>query len=450
MLTDSKNAPSDSTRQLIAINASWLLYEKIIRIAVGLIITVWIARYLGPTKFGLWNYAVAVASVFGTLAGLGLDGILVRDLLERPGEQSIILGTAFVLKLAAASVALLLSLLTIVILDRGAFTITILVILSATSFVVQSVYVVDSLFQARQSNKYTVVSQNIAFFLSSGIRVAMIFMKADVIWFCFANVLESTAACLFLMMAYRRAGGFVSEWRYSGKLARTMLGNSWPLILSGFAYVVYVRIDQIMIAQFLDSRAVGLYSAAAKISEAWIFIPVSLVIASFPAIISGRKTSKALYDDRLRRLFNVLAILCTIAAAAISVSSMTIIRVFIGDEYLDAAPTLRLLVWGGVFTAMGFASGRWMISENIPLFALLSNVAGAIANISLNVILIPQYGIEGAAIATLVSYSIANLFVFLVHRRLWPLFFMTLRSLLFVDFFELLLKKSGGHERRDT
>jgi O-antigen/teichoic acid export membrane protein len=450
MLMDSKAVISGSTRRLIAINASWLLYDKIIRIAVGLIVTVWIARYLGPSEFGLWSYAIAVASLFGTLAGLGLDGILVRDLLEKSAERSIILGTAFVLKLAAASVALLLSVLTIVILDQGAFTVTVLVFLSATVFVIQSVYVVDSLFQALQLNKYTVISQNIAFFLSSGIRVAMIFAQADVLSFCFANVLESAAASLFVMIAYRRSGGLVFEWRYSGKLAKAMLGDSWPLMLSGFAYIVYIRIDQIMIAQLLDSRAVGLYSAAARISEAWNFIPASLIVASFPSIIASRRTSKALYEDRLRRLLNLLAIFCIVAAAAISASSTWIIRVFIGDDYLDAAPALCLLAWGGVFTAMGFASGRWMISENIPIFALLRNIAGATANLCLNFILIPRHGIQGAAIATLISFSIANFFFYLVHHKLRPLFFMTLRSFLFIDFFELLIRKVGGNERRNT
>ena len=83
-------------------NTSWLFAEKIIRMMVGLFIGIWVARYLGPEQFGLFSYAVSFVGLFIAISTLGLDTIVVRELVKNESNRDILLGTAFRLKLLGA------------------------------------------------------------------------------------------------------------------------------------------------------------------------------------------------------------------------------------------------------------------------------------------------------------------------------------------------------------
>ena len=83
-------------------NTAWLFAEKILRMVVGLFVGVWVARYLGPAKFGLLSYAQSFVALFGAIATLGLDGIVVRELVKDESKRDVLLGTSFVLKLIGA------------------------------------------------------------------------------------------------------------------------------------------------------------------------------------------------------------------------------------------------------------------------------------------------------------------------------------------------------------
>src|SRR3546814_6946991 len=79
-----------------------------------------------------------------------------------------------------------------------------------------------------------------------------------------------------------------APWSISLPLARRLLGQSWPLLLSGFAVMTYMRIDQIMLATMLDDHAVGVFSAALRVAEVWYFIPMAITGAAFPRMLEKR------------------------------------------------------------------------------------------------------------------------------------------------------------------
>ena len=150
-------------------NTSWVLIEKIIRFTVGLFVGVWVARYLGPERFGLLSYAQSFVGLFTVIASLGLDGIVVRELVKNNNLNDEIIGTAFWLKLIAAFGVLLLLAIAINFTSNDTYTnILIFIIASATIF--QSFNVVDFYFQSKVMSKFVVYANITSLFISSNLQ----------------------------------------------------------------------------------------------------------------------------------------------------------------------------------------------------------------------------------------------------------------------------------------
>ena len=95
-------------------------------------------------------------------------------------------------------------------------------------------------------------------------------------------------------------------------------------------------------------------------------------------------------------------------------------------EYAAAAPILVIHTWASIFVFMGVAGTQWLVMENLQIFSLEKTLLGALSNIGLNLILIPEYGAVGAAYATLISYAISSLISDLLRAKTRPMFIMKL------------------------
>jgi O-antigen/teichoic acid export membrane protein len=167
------------------------------------------------------------------------------------------------------------------------------------------------------------------------------------------------------MAVYLRQVTKIAKWEFQIKRSKELLSDSWPLILSGLAVMLYMRIDQIMLGQMLGDEAVGIYSAAARLSEIWYFIPMIIVSSTFPTLIASRQASIEKYEDMLKRLFRLMFLLALSLAIPISFMSEFIINTLYGEKYNGAAGILVVHIWAGIFVFMGVASSRWFISENL-------------------------------------------------------------------------------------
>lgn len=388
-------------------NTSWVVLGNILRLIVGLLVGVYVARYLGPEQFGLLSYSVAFVSLFGVFATLGLDSIVIRELVKTPENRDELLGTAALMKLAGSILMVVLLLAGMQFSTEDDYTVMLVGII-ASSYLFQAVYVADYHFQATVQSKYIVIAQSIQTFIGSIIKVCFVLTDAPLYLFAVAALIDSMLFAVGLGWSYYTKVGSILAWRFRAVKAVSLLKNAWPLILSSFAIMIYMRIDQVMIKHMLDNEAVGIYVAAVKISEAWYFLPMAITASLFPAIINAKKESKELYMDRLQKLHNLLAFIAIVIALPVSLLSIEIIGVLYGDVYVSAAPVLSIHMWGGVFVALGAASSKFLVSENMQLRAFFRTFAGMVINILMNLILIPHFGITGAAIATLVSYAFAG------------------------------------------
>lgn len=363
----------------------------------------WLARQLGPTAFGQWNFAIAFAALFAVVAGLGLDGFLQRELVAEGADTAGLLGTAAILRLGAGSVSALICVAAAWEWRSHEAEVVELVGLNALVFVLQSSQVIDYLFQARMQNRYVVVAVNVAFVGATAVRIMLLWREAPLLWFGATLVLEAVLAAILLLNAARRADLAPSRWRFDRLIARRLLSGSWPLLLSGMAVIVYMRIDQIMLASMVGDDAVGRFSAALRISEVWYFIPASIMTAAFPAMVAKRQLGEREYEAYLQRLYDGMAWLGIGVAVVLSLGATSLINVLYGSAYSESASVLRIQVWAGVAVAMSYVHGRWLLAEGLQRVGLLYTLVGCVVNLSLNTLLIPRYGAVGAAWATLAA-----------------------------------------------
>jgi O-antigen/teichoic acid export membrane protein len=394
----------------IANNIGWLFIDKLLRMGVGLLIGIWVARYLGPAQFGLLSFALAFTGFFTTFATLGLQNIVVRDIVHEPKSAPITLGTAAMLQLVGGLVSFFMILLVIGHLRTDdPLSRTIVAILGATMLFKASEIAVYW-FESQVLSRYTVWVQNGVFIAFSIIKIGLILLDASLTAFVWAMLAEAAVAAAILLLVFNLRSSAVIKLQASLSRARTLLKDSWPLILSGIAITVYMRIDQIMLGQMVGDEAVGIYSAAARISEVWYFIPGVIVASVFPAIIEAKKRSEELYQLRLQRLCTVLTWLAIAVALPITFMADFIVTLLYGEPYVEAASVLIIHIWSAVFVFLGLASGIFFTVENQVKKILYRTIFGAVSNVLLNIILIPSYGIIGAAVATLISQFAANYF----------------------------------------
>lgn len=411
-------------------NTSWMFAEQILRLTAGLLVGVWVARYLGPEQFGVFSYATAFAAIFSTIAKLGLDGIVVRDLVREPNQRDIYLGTAFWLKLVGALVTLGAVALAMQLTSNDRTTnLYIFIIASGTIF--QSFEVVDFYFQSQVLSKFVSICKLTQLLFSSLLKLYLIITGAELFWFVLVSLVDQMILALSLYFAYRyqKNGSF---YRYFDLMtAKNLLKDSWPLIFSGLVVMLYMRIDQIMIKEMLGDREVGLYSAAVRLSEVWYFIPMIITSSLFPAIVSAKKVSKELYYMRLQRLYTFMVWMAIGIALPMTFLSDWLVTLLYGEAYRDAGQVLMIHIWAGMFVFLGVASSSWLTNENLQKLAFYRTLSGAITNVILNLMLIPIYGIIGAAIATVISYMVAGFVFDIFNNKTRKMFFMKIDALLF-------------------
>ncbi|KHG41635.1 MAG: flippase [Aphanizomenon flos-aquae KM1D3_PB] len=420
---------SNGLRGIIA-NTGWLFADRILRMGVGLFVGVWVARYLGVEQFGVFNYATAFVALFSTLSTLGLDAIVVRSIVREPEKRAEILGTAFWLKLFGGVAALVLAVSSIILVRHDdQLTISLVAILSSVG-IFQAFDTIDLWFQSQVQSKYTVIAKNTAFVITALVKVTLISIHAPLIAFAWTALGEVGLGAIGLIISYRVRGYSPWLWPWSSPLAKTLLKESWPLILAGVTIMIYMRIDQIMLGQMIGDKAVGLYSAATRISEVWYFIPMAIASSVSPAIYAAKEVSEALYYQRIEQFLRLLSWLSIVVAVPMSFLSGTIITVLFGKSYEASASILAIHIWASLFVFMGVGTSCWFIAEGLTQFALRITIIGAVTNVVLNIFLIPAYGGVGAAIATVIAQAFASFLSNATHPKTRKIFNLQVKCLL--------------------
>ncbi|MEZ4830204.1 MAG: flippase [Bacteroidia bacterium] len=424
-------------------NTSWLMGGRITQMGVSFLVTAKVGKYLGADGFGALGYSRSLGMLFLVFAGLGLQQIVVRNLIKDRANERKILGTALILRFLGAVAAFLAYFVLSFFLpdDQVSVYLTYLVIASG---VFQALDVFDYHFQSTVQAHFGVKSRSFSTFAFAFLQLFLVVIEADLIWFGWAFFIRNALVGIGQFVWFTRHFERPYDLSWDTSHARNMLIDGWPLVFSGMVVMVYMKVDQIMIKQMMDNVAVGYYTSALRFSEIWFFLGPVLASSFFPAIMNAKEKDEKLYLERLQNFYNLnvwVALAISIPMAVFGPWFLQLPFLF-GEKFAPAGPVLVLHIWSLVFVFLGAASSKQMIAENLQKITLYRTLLGALVNIALNFVLIPYMGIRGAAIATLISQAVASYLGYLISRKTWGTFIMQTKALTFYSLFEKLLKKA--------
>jgi PST family polysaccharide transporter len=409
-------------------NTLWLLTDKILEVGFGLLVGIWVARYLGPKQLGTFSYAISFVSFFGQIASLGLDEIIIREIAKETRASNQILGTAFLLKLLGSLLCAFLSISIIFLIKPDNRTIEILVILASISFFFNPLQTVQLWFQSQLQAKYIVISKRIVYAIVLAARVALINIHASLISFGVLFLCETILVAVAPLFIYQLQGGRILNWKFNLVMAKEYLNESWPLIFAGLSIQIYSKIDQILLGTMIsDESEIGFYSIAVKLSEFCDFIPIILSSSLLPKLTAKRE-SKEDYLKGLQVFFDLMFVSWISVALPISLLSGPIIQVLYGSAYSPTALILSIYIWAQFGTNFGVARNSFLIIEGKTKLSLYLCIVGAILNISINIFMIPRFGALGATFATLLTNFVIIIAANFVVADLKPISKMILRS----------------------
>jgi len=415
-------------------NSGWLFFDHIIRIVVGFILGIWIARYLGPANLGLLDYSIAFCSLFTALASLGLGGIVVRELVREPDQREEILASAFAMLAVAGVITFLLAVATIRALRQEDFEVQLLVAIVAAGLIFQAFTVVEFWFKALVQSRYTVYARSAAFLILSLVKVILLLSGAPLIYFALAVLAEIALGAVLLFLVFRARGYRLRPGKANTSRCKSLLKDSWPAIISCLSIALFMKIDMVMLGEMTDNATVGIYSAVSRVSMIWYFLPGIIVSSVFPFIIEVKADNQELYTRRVAQLFSLMTILALPIIILTMIFSDALVGLLYGTPYAAAGPVLAIHIMGCWFVFLGQAQEPWDVAENLLRLAMFRTASGALINIILNLLFIPQYAAIGAAVASVLSLFIAGILLNLVSKKTRPVFFLQMKSLFFVRF----------------
>ncbi len=404
---DLRRRVGSASLQKIAKNSGWLMGERALTMLLALSIHVWLARYLGPAGFGLLSYAISIVGLFGTFTYLGLSGLVIRDLVAEPRARDEILGTVFGLKFAGGLLGLF-GILVVLYFHPSDPTTRLVVAIAAGGLTFQAFRVIEFWFASRVESRFAVIASAAAAVASAVLNGTLILAQAPLVAFAVVLVMQPAALAGGLLLAYSARGGSLSQWRFDRSRAKSMLSQSWPLALASVGALVYLKIDQVMLGIIAGTEQVGTYAVAARLSEVWYVIPTALALSVFPKIVESKQEGEAVYHRRLQRTYNVLAGLALGVALVVTVLSGPVIEFLYDGRYQESSRILVVHIWACPAMFMGALLSKWLIAEGLLAFSFTRHVIGAVTNVALNLVLIPEFGGIGAAFATLVAYTFAS------------------------------------------
>ncbi len=409
-------------------NTAWLVVGKCIKMLLSLVIGIFVARHLGPSEYGLMSYVISFVTLFTFFATLGMDNILRPELIRHPDARDRYLGSALVIKLCGAVVALLLVVLTTLLAGIDSRTRT-LIIVYACSAIFQSFNAIQLFFESQVQGRYGVQAELFQTVAGGLLKFYLIAVSASLELFVLVALLEWALLAGGLVFLYRKEGHQLSVWQAEWATCASLLKKSYPLILSGMTIVIYQRIDQIMLKHMCGTSVVGYYAVALRFCALVAFIPIQAGRALMPALVNARKHDRAEYQRRTQLFFDLLVWTSIVTASGLSISAPILIRLLYGQEYAASIPLLQVVAWKEVFAAMAVCSGQWIVIEGLQRYAPIRNLAGCSLNVILNLILIPRWGALGSAWATIFSIAMAGFITHLFIKPLRPAFHMQVRTL---------------------
>lgn len=411
----------------IAKNATWLIGVKIIQSILSLLVGMFTARYLGPSNYGLISYAASVVAFVIPIMNLGLTNVLVQELVNDPDNEGKILGTSLVMGICSSLLCIIGVVCFSVIVNKGEIETTIVCGLYSLLLLFQAMEMITYWFQAHLLSKYSSIVSFIAYIIVTIYKIFLLIYRKNVRWFALSNSIDYFIIAIALLYIYYRLGG--NALSFSFKTAKKLFSSSKYYIVANLMVIIFAETDKIMIKQMLGNVYTGYYTAAVTCTTITSFIFAAIIDSFRPDIFERLKSSEIQFEKRITQLYSIIFFTALLQCFVITLFAQLLIHVIFGDEYTASIKALRICVWFTPFSYIGSVRNIWILAKKYQKLLLPINICGALTNVLLNSILIPLIGIEGAALASLITQFFTNVIIGFIIPSIRPCNELLIRSL---------------------
>lgn len=411
-------------------NIYWALIGKVISVLNGLFVGIIIARYLGPEEFGLMSYVISIVTVFSVISSFGLDNIEIRELSKKNINKEDILGTSFILRVILGIITILVVVIYLIVSNEDA-EIIVLVLIYSITILLLPFNIIKNYYISIAKNEFIAKSEIVRHIVSAIIKIIMLMFHAPLFAFIISGVVDVVFVCIGYIYLYNNQIGSFKKWKYNVLLAKKLLYESLPLFLSAIAVVVYQQIDQIIIGNILTKTEVGYYSTAVKITDLFFFLPVILVQTITPFLVRLKERDLENYLFVREKFVGLIVWVSVIISVFVSFLSSELIHLTFGNKYVMSIPVLEILIWKTVLMALSATSGQVIIIDGIQKYAVYRNIIGSLFCVIMNILLVPNCGIIGAAYISLITLLITSFLANLIIPPYYSIIKMQINAILF-------------------
>ena len=426
---------SSNAASTVAKNSIWLVVQPLVLSVLSLFVVGLVARKLGPEEYGVFVFALAFTMLFRPVINMGLRGLMVRAIAEDKSIADEYLGQTLVLRFVLGILAIGLTYIFLNLFEYSEKTIQVTMIASLI-LLLQSLFTAfHDFFQAFEKMRYVAISQFISGCVLSLCTVVAVLagygLVEIIIIYVLGNVL-TLITCIYYQWKYFR----IPRLRVNIPFFSANLKKGFPFFIPQILYTFNSRLGVLMIADLAGARAVAMYGAATNLTDKLLVVPEGIGASIFPAIASLAEGRRDEAIELYRSFSRYVLLLGLPLAAGTTGLSDHVIDFIYGDEYVETALILSVLIWGTLFQFI-------MSIKNWTLNAMHYEKMTAIVPIITTPIffigcyfLVQEYGVLGAAIAFLgnciLTFIILSILVNIyITPKTYPSFFF-IRSMIAV------------------
>lgn len=413
-------------------NAAWLIAGRIIQMMISFVVGVLTTRYLGPENYGLIGYAMAYTVFFAAIATLGINSVIVRELVDNRDREGTVLGTAMTLEAVSSFISALLIVAIVSIADRGDKTIVSVAALCSLGFVLSVLGVFNYRFQSELKSEVTAKAALLGYSAGAAFKIYLLATGKSVVWFAAASSVDYVFAGALLLAAYRKSGG--RALRFSWDYGKALLAKSRHFILPMLMVSVYAQTDRIMLRHMCGANELGYYTSAFMLCTAWCFVLQAVIDSVFPSIMENSRDGKTEeFIKQNKKLYAAVFYVSIFVSVLFFVFAKPMVSLLFGSEYAGTTGVLRILTWFNAFSYLGVARNAWVVCLDKQRHLTLVYVSAAVINLALNFMLIPVWGAKGAAVTSLLAQVITSIAAPMFIRELRPNAKMMLEAIALKD-----------------
>lgn len=382
-------------------NTLWLYATQGVRLLTGFFIGLWVARFLGPTEFGIYNYVISFIAIFSAFASFGTNEQIVADLVRRPDETRTILNASFYLRIILGTISIL---VIYAINGQSQETFQYYIYVSAPIILFQAFDLIDVFYRATVNAKTSSMIRIFQILISSALKIYCIKKQAQLSSFFYIFVFDYASYAIFIYFSFRRDNKGIILFKPRIDEIKRIVFSCWPLMLMTVSNNILSKLDQVLIGKYLVSSNVGYYAVSSRLLELYGTFPLLAFSSLYTAILNAKKTSNVEYEKRLKYLSRLLRWISIVSAIFTYYFSSEIINLLFGESYAPAAEILEIHSFNFIFLTMSIVSMHWYIAEEKNNYLMIKMVLAGAFNVFINMLLIPRFGIKGAAIGSLITH----------------------------------------------